>query len=87
MILFCLSRLNQNGTSCWSVKDFKTDKKYPLATLTIKIHQDNGWKLVETFKTTGSSRPSSISKISEETTYCFKKHPPQLINMNTPILQ
>lgn len=74
MILFCLSRLNQNGTSCWSVKDFKTDKKYPLATLTIKIHQDNGWKLIETFKTTGSSRPTSISKISEETTYCFKKH-------------
>jgi hypothetical protein len=72
MIMFCLSKLNQNGTSCWSVKDFKTDKKYPLATLTIKIHDDNGWELVKTFKTTGSSRPSSTAKISEELTYCFK---------------
>ena len=33
----------------------------------------DGWELYKTFKTTGSSRPTSIAKISEEITYCFKR--------------
>jgi tRNA1(Val) A37 N6-methylase TrmN6 len=30
LILRCLSCLKEGGISCWSVKNFKTDKKYPL---------------------------------------------------------
>jgi len=30
--------------SCWSVKNFKTDKKYNLLDDVVAIHQENGWK-------------------------------------------
>jgi hypothetical protein len=74
MIIFSLSRLKKGGISCWNVKNFKTDKEYPQATLTIKIHEDNGWKLIKTFKASGSRRPGHMTKISEEITYCFQKN-------------
>ena len=35
--------------SCWSVKNFKTDKKYNLLDDIIKIHNDYGWKLMNEY--------------------------------------
>lgn len=76
-----LSYLKEGGVSCWSVKNFKSDKKYPLADVTKKIHEELGWKLVKTVSMTGSARPGSKGekkintpeKKSEEETFCFCK--------------
>jgi hypothetical protein len=80
VILGCLSCLKQSGTSCWSVKNFKTDKSYPLADITKKIHQDAGWKLVKTVTMSGSGRmggkriqEGKATRGSEEDTFCFQK--------------
>ena len=81
VILGCLSCLKEGGVSCWSVKNFKSDKLYPLADVTTKIHEEAGWKLVKTVTMTGSSRPGGnrINKEgkekrqSEEETFCFIK--------------
>jgi DNA modification methylase len=80
VILGCLACLKENGTSCWSVKNFKSDKQYPLADVTKKIHEDAGWKLVKTVKMTGSARmggkrieDGKATRQSEEETFCFQK--------------
>jgi hypothetical protein len=81
VILGCLSCLKEGGVSCWSVKNFKSDKLYPLADVTKKIHEEAGWKLVKTVTMTGSARPGGnrINKEgkekreSEEETFCFIK--------------
>jgi hypothetical protein len=77
VIVTCLSRLKDGGVSCWSVKNFKSDKKYPLADVTKQIHQDAGWELVKIVSMTGSARPgatasTSAKRASEEETICFR---------------
>ena len=79
LILRCLSCLKEGGISCWSVKNFKTDKKYPLADVTKKIHKDAGWDLIKTVVMTGSARPGGKriaegkeTRESEEETFCFR---------------
>lgn len=80
VILGCLACLNSGGTSCWSVKNFKSDKAYPLADVTKKIHEEAGWKLVKTVTMTGSGRmggkriqEGKATRGSEEETFCFQK--------------
>lgn len=81
VILGCLSCLKEGGVSCWSVKNFKSDKLYPLADVTKKIHEGAGWKLAKTVTMTGSARPGGNridkegkeKKESEEETFCFIK--------------
>ena len=80
LILGCLSCLKEGGVSCWSVKDFKSDKKYPLAAVTKKIHKDAGWVIVKTVTMTGSGRPGGKrieegkeKRESEEETFCFRR--------------
>ena len=88
VILSALSALKPGGVSCWSVKNFKSDKHYPLADATKKIHADAGWTLVKVVAMTGSARPGASKagpsaskadtgtakkKLSEEETFCFKK--------------
>ena len=65
-ILGCLACLTVHGTSCWSVKNFKTDKSYPLADVVKQIHKEAGWTLVKTIKMTGSARPGT-NRISSTT--------------------
>jgi hypothetical protein len=82
VILTSLAALKQGGVSCWSVKNFKSDKHYPLADVTKQIHEAAGWTLVKTVKMTGSARPGG-NRINEETgkekrgseeeTFCFQK--------------
>ena len=66
--------------SCWSVKNFKTDKKYDLLDDVVRIHADHGWRLLEdTVFTMANSRrpgqksaqPSTAPKKTEECTYVF----------------
>ena len=68
IILGCLTALNTTGTSCWSVKNFKTNKSYPLSDTVKKIHEDAGWRLVKTVAMTGSARPGAnrIQEVEEE---------------------
>jgi len=62
VILASLACLKADGVSCWSVKNFKTDKAYPLADVTKKIHAEAGWHLVKTVAMTGSARPGAKGK-------------------------
>lgn len=80
VVLGCLRCIKPGGTSCWSVKNFKTDKKYPLADATKKIHADAGWMLVKTVTMTGSARMGGArikdgaeTRQSEEETFCFQR--------------
>ena len=71
--------------SCWSVKNFKTDKKYDLLDDVVRIHADHGWRLLEdmVFTMANSRRPGQKSaqtqtsdvdlapKKTEECTYVF----------------
>jgi hypothetical protein len=67
--------------SCWSVKNFKTDKKYNLLDDVVTIHQENGWKQMDVvFTMSNSKRPGNGSgtetsslKKTEEVTYVFVK--------------
>jgi 16S rRNA G966 N2-methylase RsmD len=67
--------------SCWSVKNFKTDKKYNLLDDVIAIHEENGWKQMDlVFTMSNSKRPGNSSgvetsspKKTEEVTYMFVK--------------
>jgi hypothetical protein len=71
-IISCVGKLNTNGTSCWSVKNIKTDKKYPISDITINIHKEIGWELVKIISLKGSSRDGK-NVDTKESTYCFKK--------------
>jgi hypothetical protein len=82
LILYCLSILSEDGVSCWNVKNFHSDKNYPLADVTKKIHENAGWTLVKTVSMRGSGRPGGkrihngkTTRIAEEETFCFKKKP------------
>jgi hypothetical protein len=63
--------------SCWSVKNFKTDKKYDLLDDVIRIHGEHGWRLLDdtVFTMANSRRPgqkaASDHKKTEECTYVF----------------
>ena len=69
--------------SCWSVKNFKTDKKYDLLDDVIRIHDDHGWRLLDdaVFTMANSRRPGQkaqpttaaalVPKKTEECTYVF----------------
>lgn len=80
VIRACLGRLREGGTSCWSVKNFRSDRTYPLADVVRQIHEAQGWHLVKTVTLKGSARPG-IARIqdgketrdSEEETFCFQK--------------
>jgi len=75
-----IDKLKEDGTSCWSVKNFKTDKNYNLYDDIVKLHEEKGWKKIDTEFFVGNSvRPGSKSKDgnakkSKEITYIFKKY-------------
>lgn len=81
VILNVLSRVKY---SAWSVKNFKTDKKYNLLDDIIKIHGENNWEMDDklTFTMSNSKRPGvkkndeegdKVIKKTEENTYVFIK--------------
>jgi hypothetical protein len=73
LIIECLRCLKSNGKSCWSVKDFKMGKLYPLATIVNEIHQQQGWVLDEIVTLTGPGRPGAVNP-SEEETFVFERN-------------
>jgi hypothetical protein len=78
-ILGCLACLGEGGVSCWSVKNIRTDRVYPLADEVARIHKEAGWELVKTVTLRGSARPGAgritsgkETRESEEETYCYR---------------
>jgi hypothetical protein len=68
--------------SAWSVKNFKTEKKYNLFDDIVQIHKDLGWDMLDVvFSMKNSARPGSGTSAgaslekqkSEENTYVFAK--------------
>jgi len=74
LVIECLRCLKTNGKSCWSVKDFKMGKLYPLATVVADIHREQGWLLREVITLTGPGRPGA-TKPSEEQTFVYERAP------------
>ena len=77
-----ITKLKDDGKSCWSVKNFKTDKQYNLLDDVTKLHSECGWKLVEdeAFAVTNSTNPMKNSKSNnQEITYIFVKMTPEEI--------
>jgi hypothetical protein len=72
LIIECLRCLKPNGKSCWSVKDFKIGKVYPLATVVAEIHRQQGWLEDEVITLKGPGRPGA-KKDSEEQTFVYKR--------------
>lgn len=68
----CLRCLKPDGKSCWSVKNFKSDKKYPLADVVRDIHAEFGWVLLDIISVSGPGRPGA-KKASEEETFAYAK--------------
>jgi SAM-dependent methyltransferase len=68
----CLRCLKPTGKSCWSVKNFKSDGKYPLADIVSAIHHDFGWVPYTTYTLHGPGRPGA-TKASEEQTFVFTR--------------
>jgi predicted RNA methylase len=80
LIQGCLVRLKPTGVSCWSVKNFRSDKAYPLADVVKEIHERAGWRLVKTMGLKSSGRPGSKriqdgkeAREAEEETFCFRR--------------
>jgi hypothetical protein len=78
-VLGCLALLREGGTSCWSVKNFRTDAWYPLADEVARIHKEAGWMPVKTVAMRGSGRPGAgrvkegkETRESEEETFCYQ---------------
>ena len=72
-----LSKLVDGGKSCWSVKNFKTNKSYNLYDDIVTIHKNNGWEKADTeFYIGNCLRPGLKDKEgkamkSKEITYVF----------------
>jgi hypothetical protein len=71
----CLDKLDSNGVSCWSIKNFKTDKKYKLLDDVIAIHTKYGFEINDNlqFYVGNPVRPGSKHKRGKEITYVFER--------------
>jgi len=74
-----LDKLKDDGKSCWSVKNFKTDKQYNLYDDIVNLHRERGWEQMDIEFFVGNSvRPGlkekdGKAKKSKEITYVFYK--------------
>lgn len=80
LVARCLALLKEDGISCWSVKNFKSDQPYNLADEIHAIHKLHGYELIKTASMVGSGRPGAgriqdgeETRHSEEETFCFRK--------------
>jgi hypothetical protein len=68
----CIRCLRPDGKSCWSVKNFKSDKKYPLADTVFAFHEELGWTCIDRISLNGPGRPGA-QKPAEEETFVFAR--------------
>jgi len=68
-----LDKLVEGGKSCWSVKNFKTDKAYNLYDDVVKLHEEKGWKKIDREFYVGNCIRPGTDKQGKEITYVFVK--------------
>ena len=68
-----LNKLKDTGISCWSVKNFKTDKKYNLYDKIVELHKLKNWILMDKEFYVGNCIRPGLNKKGKEITYCFCK--------------
>lgn len=74
-----LDHLKPDGKSCWSVKNFKTDKAYDLYDDIVSLHEERGWvKMDVEFYIGNSTRPGLKDKNgnamkNKEITFVFQR--------------
>ena len=69
-----LDKLVDGGKSCWSVKNFKTDKSYNLLDDVIRLHEEKGWKKIDReFYVGNCTRPGLNTIHGKESTFVFVK--------------
>ena len=74
-----LDHLEDHGYSCWSVKNFKTDKSYTLYDDIVALHREKGWiKIEREFYIGNCLRPGlkdeeGNARKSKESTFVFVK--------------
>ena len=68
-----LEKLVDGGKSCWSVKNFKTDKQYNLYDDVKSLHEEKGWKKIEREFYVGNCLRPGANKQGKEITYVFMK--------------
>ena len=68
-----LDKLVDTGYSCWSVKNFKTDKSYNLYDDVVKLHKEKGWKKIDREFYVGNCIRPGLDKQGKEITYVFVK--------------
>lgn len=73
VIVGVLEKLLDNGYSCWSVKNIKTDKSYCLYDDVVKIHKEYGWKQMDRIFYVGNCIRPGLKKKGKEITYIFRK--------------
>ena len=84
VIFGVLDKLLDHGKSCWSVKNFKTDKKYNLYDDVVKLHNERGWiKIDREFYVGNCTRPGLNMNKGKESTFVFVKHD-QYTNQTLP---
>ena len=67
-----LDKLVEGGKSCWSVKNFKTDKKYNLYDDVVRLHKEKGWeKATEEFYVGNCVRPGLKKKEKRKVKWFF----------------
>ena len=67
-----LDKLVEGGRSCWSVKNFKTDKKYNLYDDVVRLHKERGWeKAAEEFYVGNCVRPGLKKKEKRKVKWFF----------------
>ena len=66
-----LDKLVDGGKSCWSVKNFKTDKQYNLLDDVIQLHMEKGWIMLSREFYVGNSIRPGMDKKGKEITYVF----------------
>ena len=58
--------------SCWSVKNFKTDKEYKFLDDIIKLHEKYNWKLYREYSIKKNTKKNKSS--CGDVTYIFNKY-------------
>ena len=78
-VIMLVEHLKEEGHSCWSVKNIKTDKSYPLYDDIVRLHEEKGWRIIDReFYISNCLRPglkdtNGNSMKSKESTFVFMK--------------
>ena len=68
-----LNLLDSNGVSCWSVKNFKSNKEYDLKDKVVELHKNKGWNIQNEIFYIGKKKGSTKNYDSMDLPALLKK--------------